>query len=302
MRATSPLFAATLALTPLLAGCSNGGGLAGLTAVTLHEPASPPLARAVAPEAALAALPREAGAVVSVVETRRTDGVDQKITLVGDPASRGDNEIDVSARRRSRDRTIERIDEAMIRDEMAERLPGIAMTITPRVVVSGSGPVGVATGRSGSLACLYAWSNGADTSRAGITARALGIDGPESDELRVRVRLCRQGASEESLVALAEGLRLRPGAGGIAASSAPGARALGGDALETAGYGGSAAALPAAVPAVVAETVVPAHPSRTPPPRLAAPAKPATAPATAAASAPSAPPIAAVPIPLPSGG
>lgn len=338
MHAPARSLSTAATLTLLLAGCSavDGASLARWTQTA--EPASPPLAQAIAPSSAIAALPWDAGSIVSVVETRRTDGIDQKITLVGDAGTRGDNEIDVTTRRRNRNTVTTPVDEAQIRGEIAERLPGVTMSGEMRLVASGAGPLGLVTGRGeGGAACLYAWSSGDGARRRVDMARMLGIDGPEGDDMTIRVRLCRRGVGEEQLVALTEGLRLRPdyAAGRPTAAAAP--IAAGRDALESAGYAGArppastfaapvaptpvAAARPPAEPAwtpAVAPAPVPAvapvaatAPARPAPAAAAAPKKPAiahtapsAAPKSAAASAPvpAAPAVVAVPIPLPSGG
>lgn len=335
MHAPARSLSTAATLTLLLAGCSavDGASLARWTQTA--EPASPPLAQAIAPSSAIAALPWDAGSIVSVVETRRTDGIDQKITLVGDAGTRGDNEIDVTTRRRNRNTITTPVDEAQIRGEIAERLPGVTMSGEMRLVASGAGPLGLVTGRGeGGSACLYAWSSGDGARRRVDMARMLGIDGPEGDDMTIRVRLCRRGVGEEQLVALAEGLRLRPdfAAGRPTAAAAP--IAAGRDALESAGYAGArtpapatfaaapvAAARPPSEPAwtpAVAPAPVPAvapvaatAPARPAPAAAAAPKKPAiahTAPsaapksAAASAPAPAAPAVVAVPIPLPSGG
>ncbi len=318
MRTLTRALSTVLALAPLLGACAAGDGLTRYRVVSVETPTAPPLAEAVAPGAALAALPREAGAVVSVVQTRRTDGIDQKITLVGDSGSRGDNVIDVTTRRRNRNTPVTHVDETAIQAEMAERLPGVAMSMTTRVVVSASGPIGVATGRPGpGAACLYAWSTGgADRSRGAVMTRALGIDGAEGDDLQVRVRLCRQGASEEQLIALAEGLRIDRATGST--SDERTYRPVGNDALASAGFAGSAPPLAAPTPIVRAPIVE--APVWTPPTVAAAPVTPAPrhTPARTVAAKPAAPrpalearatppqpsppTITAAPIPLPSGG
>lgn len=300
MRAFATALATSLALAPLVAACASSDTI-GRTAMATT--ASPTLAEAVPAGAALATLPRDAGAVVAVVQTRRSNGIDQKITLVGDAAGSGANVIDVSSRDHDPENPVERVDEASIEAEMTERLPGIAMTIAPRLVVSASGPVGVATGHTATGAgCLYAWSNGGARSRAVTVSRLLGLDGPDNADLRVRIRLCRQGASDESLIALAEGLRLDPTA---ASSITPGRQtrvATGGDALESAGYGAPAAvtpALPARAKAPAVPVVAHAPTHATP-----APAKAAAAITSAKTGSPSprTSTIVATPIPLPTGG
>jgi hypothetical protein len=295
-----------------LAGCS----VAPTTGLTTASTPASTLGVALTPDRALAALPPEAGTVVSVVE-RRTgdDGLVQTITLAGDPGSRGDDRIEVTRREASGTATSTRVDVETIEAEMAEALPGVAMTVSPRVVTTPTGPVGVATGSAGDgTTCLYAWSNARTRARATPTASFLGLQvaSVSNDEMTVRVRLCRRGVGPDRLIALAEGLRLRTD-GVLADPSAGGRRVAGSDALASAGYGGSvtdpevAAPLPAYVPSapVAPRRVVDRTPPKAAEPKHAA-AKPRTVEASArpAPTKPAAetPATVAAPIPLPSGG
>lgn len=308
-----------------LAGCSVAPTTGLTTASTLGV--------ALPPDRALAALPPEAGSVVSVVE-RRTgdDGLVQTITLAGDPGSRGDDRIEVTRREASGTGTRSRVDVETIEAEMAEALPGVAMTVSPRVVTTPTGPVGVATGSPGDgTHCLYAWSNARAPARATPTASFLGLQvaSVSSDEMTVRVRLCRRGLGPDRLIALAEGLRLRTD-GVLADPTAGGRGVAGSDALASAGYGGSAAGagyggsaagagyggsaagpeatpLPAYVPSapVAPRRVVDRTPPKAAEPKHAA-AKPraveASAKPASAKPTPETPATVAAPIPLPSGG
>lgn len=261
-------------LAPLLAGCAAGSDLVGTP-----TGAAPSLAAAVPVDRALAALPREAGAVVSVVERRDPDRLRQTITLAADPTAHGDDRIEVDSRRRTAG-PAPRIDAATIDAELAEALPGVAMTVSSRVPVTAAGPIGVATGRTADgLACLYAWSE-TETRTTGTTRPigfGLALVDDDRRDLSVRVRLCRRGVAEERLIAWAEGLRLSVDAG--SAGRAEGVAAAGRDALESAGW-----------------AAAPVEPG-TPTPRRATTRK-----TTAAASTGSLPPrIDPTPIPLPTG-
>lgn len=303
-----------------LAGCS----VAPTTGLSTASTQASTLGVALPPDRALAALPPEAGSVVSVVE-RRTgdDGLVQTITLAGDPGSRGDDRIEVTHREASGTGTRSRVDVETIEAEMAEALPGVAMTVSPRVVTTPTGPVGVATGSAGDgTNCLYAWSNARARARATPTASFLGLQvaSVSNDEMTVRVRLCRRGLGPDRLIAIAEGLRLRTD-GVLADSSAGGRGVAGSDALASAGYGGSAAgagyggsaagleaaALPAYVPSapVASRRVVDRTPPKAPAPKHAA-EKPRAVEASVrpapAKPAPETPATVAAPIPLPSGG
>ncbi len=247
-RFRAPTLLSPILLAGLLAACSTvDGGRIGMAGGPEGTDSS--LARSRGPEAALASLPAEAGAVVSVVESRRLDRTEQKITLAGDVGYEGDNEILVTSHHPRRYQSVPVVDDASLRDEMAERLPGVELAVSPRVVVAGNVPVGFATGRNASgVGCLYAWSSG-DRRRDVSLAHMFGVDGDTPDRVDVRVRLCRRGLDENRAVALVEGLRMRSGPREVWSDRGNSGFGAGRDALETAGYaaGSTVAAAPAQV-------------------------------------------------------
>ncbi len=316
-RATALAVASILPLAAVLAGCSS---IDDTTRLAATDTGATTLGVALPPGRARAALPPEAGAVVSVVERRTGDGeVKQTITLVGDPGARRDDRIEVTAHRRGFTATSRRIDAETIEAEMADALPGVDMTVSPRVVTTPTGPVGLATGRTADgSGCLYAWSNAVTEARPERSASFLGLQiaTTAKTDVSVRVRLCRRGWSPERLATLAEGLRVSSGVGAPIAAG-PAGRAVGNDALASAGYGAAAptwvpqtpdpvatpipvaaaaprpAVTPAPAPVARVAAVKPSRvtPSRSAPPDAEAVQAKAEAPATVAA-----------PIPLPSGG
>lgn len=285
-------------LAPLaLAGCASSPMTADATGTTAG------LGVAVAPERAMAALPPEAGNVVSVVERRGDGTVNQTITLMGDAAARGDDRIEVEARERRFAAARPRLEAETIEAEMADALPGVAMTVSSRVVATPSGPVGVATGRSADgRGCLYAWSTAEARGRSGSTeVLGLSIASSTKSDLSVRVRLCRRGLDETRLIALAEGLRIRSDLGADVATRP--VAGSGGDALAAAGYA-SVTPAPVASPAPVAAPKPVAAARAAEPTRAAAKprvvAKTAAPPAKASARTTAA--TIAAPIPLPASG
>ncbi len=78
----NPAIGAFLLVAPLVAGCARSDDL--LPTFATAAPGRAALSESLPPESALAALPREAGAVVSVTERRSTTGLRQTITLTGD--------------------------------------------------------------------------------------------------------------------------------------------------------------------------------------------------------------------------
>lgn len=297
-------------------------GLAGCADIAERQLALAPdapatLARAVPPEAALAMLPAEAGAVVSVSEQREEERLRQTVTLAGAATARGSNEIRIVAERRGPS-TTRRVTEAQIDAELAAELPGIDMRPTSRVIVNAAGPIGVATGRArDGSECAYGWQETAAAPRRGAPHEGLGALFAETDrtDLSIRVRLCRKGVSQEQLIAAIEGLSLRAGVASRRGSFATGS-IVGGDALTSAGYGGRAVAAPIAVAPRATVATAPRRVAPLPAARVAAVPKPSTeaaaakpvsrVPEVAAKASPGitdvAPTIVANPIPLPSGG
>jgi hypothetical protein len=252
--------------------------------------------------AALAALPAEAGEVVSVGEERRESGFVQTVTLAGDTAVSGSNHIRVEAVPRGHAAKTLASSET-IEAELAERMPGVAMRVLPYSIASASGPIGVATGTaSGGVRCAYAWQ----VSNTGEGEEGFGrFLARDEKAYSVRVRLCRGGVSEEQLVTTIQGLRL---ATATAARMPSGPVMVGSDALATAQ--GGAAYVPVAPAPMVAAAPVRRAPVTTGETRerksapsktvaAASVARPATAPAPAASVSPT---VVSSPIPLPSGG
>lgn len=255
------------------------------------------LAVEVAPDEALARLPAAAGAVVSVTERREGGRLTQEVALAGDATARGANRIRVVASDHD-GAARKRMTEERLEAELAAELPGVDMRVVPRVASAGGVALGLASGRSpAGGACVYAWQETVATPRGG---RSGGLFARDDVDLSVRVRLCRQTMSEETLVALVEGLTLRGDVapkGGRMASGATGV-----DALASAGY---ARPSPRAVePVRIAQPMAEARPAKAVEPRPTTPAVEVPKPREAsprAANLP-APRIAADPIPLPSGG
>lgn len=273
------------------------------------------LAVEVAPEQALAGLPAEAGAVVSVTERREKDRLTQTIALAGDAATPGTNRIRVVAETHEPGRSRRATEEA-IAAELAAELPDVDMRTSSQVIAGAGGPVGLATGRGGrGETCVYAWQE----TRTRPSRSRGGVFDTDAVDVSVRVRLCRQGLTEERAIALVEGLRLRADVVPLGSGFASGPTGV--DALATAGYGAQAMAggysrAPATVAKVATPRVARAEPST--PVRPVKPvsrsidpsaSKATVVPPPVVASGRAAPPLAGVapavtapPIPLPSGG
>ena len=305
MGSIRPFF--VLAAIAPLAGCADlGAGGVRAPFVTAAVPAS--LAVEVGADQALARLPGEAGAVVSVTERREGDRLTQVVALAGDGVGRGTNRIRVVAANHDAGRSRRPTEEA-IAAELAAELPDVAMQPVAQVITGPGGPIGMATGRTaGGETCVYAWQE-SDVRASGARG---GMFGGDTVDLSVRVRLCRRDLDEGRAVALVEGLRLRGDVVTLGRRTAAGPTGV--DALASAGYGAPVSrtlAVEPGRPAVAsprlagseAKATVPRRSEKPPAASAAVPLPDAArnASPTPATSEPG--PSAAVPtIPLPNGG
>ncbi len=280
---------ALLAVLPLGACTDLAEMRAGGPFATASTPAT--LAVDVAPEQALARLPAEAGAVVSVTERREKERLTQTVALAGDATARGGNRIRIVAADRDPAVT-RRMTEERLEAELATEFPGIDMRPIGRMASAAGAPLGIASGRSSDGAtCVYAWQESRAVPQGGRTG---GFFAAEAVDLSVRVRLCRQGMSEERLAALVEGLTLR---GDVALRGGAGAPVASGvDALASAGYGRTATVATQPPRPRAAE---PVYAVKTRPATVAP--RPASEPRPAPVEARVGAPKFADPIPLPSG-
>jgi hypothetical protein len=184
-----------------LAGCSSIADPM-LTASTLQV--SPTASQEVAPQSALAMLPGNGTAVLTVRQSRADDRVTQDIILANDTTVTGENTLSVDigpagARPFRRAPSRSEIDA-----EMHKALPGITMAISPTIAENAYGVFGYASGAMpGGGRCLYAWQVIKDLAgdRAGpfFASRAASI----------RLRLCQSGGSQSLQAALMRGLQIR---------------------------------------------------------------------------------------------
>lgn len=183
----------------------------------------------------VAALPMEAGRVVQVRTRRHANGMTQKIVLAADPATRGENVIEVTMRTEPEGEryenlvSLKRPDAADIQKELDEGFPGADMRMHPYILRNAYGPYGLATGRQGaSVTCAYVWQ-WLDDIDAGAKGRHVTLHATEAS---VRMRLCRQGMSERQLAELASSIVIDRS--GAVAMPVAGGFAGGGDSLSAA--------------------------------------------------------------------
>jgi hypothetical protein len=194
VRNTSRLLACAIlgAAAVALAACGQSGSL-GRSSLTTQSPASDAIV-----------LPGPGGPeVVSVIERRYANAVQQDVLLATAAATAGENRLrvqlfgptDPTAQTRLAN---PRLAEAEIAGEMRTLFPGISMRRSPFFVQNDYGPFGYAVGRNGRDLCVYAWQR---------------IDAPahasrffdNRGSVQLRLRLCETGATEESLLSVMYG-------------------------------------------------------------------------------------------------
>ncbi|MFZ4530984.1 MAG: cellulose biosynthesis protein BcsN [Alsobacter sp.] len=160
-----------------------------------------------------AALPPEAGEVLSVVERDDPDIRTQRIVLAGQSSQAGENMIQISRPGLDSPRAtlFAPPTQATIEDELADVFPGMVMTIDGAMRTNGYGAYGLATGRRKGESCVYTWQwlDRFATSEARLSVLL------KSDPASIRVRLCGRMPPEQ-LAAIAARLWLPvPGRSGL---------------------------------------------------------------------------------------
>lgn len=162
------------------------------------------------------ALPPPGGpAVISVIERRFSNAIQQDIILSTSATTPGQNMLRVQM---FGSIGVDGGDTALsdrqpsyseISREMRQLLPGVAMQRSDLYAQNSYGPFGYAVGRSGrNDLCLYAWQRiGAGRSDATLASRG---------SIQVRLRLCQSGAHEEGLLAVMYGYTINAALAGEA--------------------------------------------------------------------------------------
>ncbi|MBY3203274.1 cellulose biosynthesis protein BcsN [Rhizobium laguerreae] len=183
-----------LAVTGMMAGCTSTGGV--------RQPSAP---EAVAPEKALVLPPPGGPSIVSVVERKRGNGVEQTISLFTSSSVPGQNSLKVEffgasgANPGAGNAGFSKINESGIAREVARSAPGVPMATSATFLQNAYGPFGYASGRNrAGDTCLYAWQQIRSSTAANTLARNFGI-------IQLRLRLCDARASERQLLGIVYG-------------------------------------------------------------------------------------------------
>jgi hypothetical protein len=189
-----PKTISVVAVAAMMAGCTSTGGV--------RQHAGP---EAVEPEKALVLPPPGGPSIVSVVEQKRGNGVEQTISLFTSSSVRGQNFLKAQflgasgANPGAGSASYRMIREGDIAREMARSVPGVPMATSATFLQNSYGPFGYASGhsRTGDT-CIYAWQQIRSSQSAHTQARNFGM-------IQVRLRLCDARATERQLVGIVYG-------------------------------------------------------------------------------------------------
>ncbi|MBB4573732.1 cellulose biosynthesis protein BcsN [Rhizobium lentis] len=183
-----------VAVAGLMAGCTSTGGV--------RQPSGP---ETVAPEKALVLPPPGGPSIVSVVERKRGNGVEQTVSLFTSSSVPGQNFLKIQffgasgANPGTGNASFSMINESAIAREMAHAAPGVLMGTSATFLQNAYGPFGYASGRSrAGDACIFAWQQIRSTAAANTQARNFGM-------IQLRLRLCDARASERQLLGIVYG-------------------------------------------------------------------------------------------------
>ncbi|MBB3657496.1 hypothetical protein FHX15_002728 [Rhizobium sp. BK650] len=183
-----------VAVAAMMAGCTSTGGV--------HQPAGP---EAVEPERALVLPPPGGPSIVSVVERKRGNGVEQTISLFTSSSVQGQNFLKVqflgasAANPGVGNDSYRTIREGDIAREMARSVPGVPMATSATFLQNSYGPFGYASGRSrAGDTCIYSWQQIRSSQSAHTQGRNFGM-------IQIRLRLCDTRATERQLLGIVYG-------------------------------------------------------------------------------------------------
>jgi hypothetical protein len=193
-------FAATLVGLLLLGGCVAPYG-------ERVDPVALERDRALGPEAAFVVPASGGPSVLGVIERTYRNAVRQKIVLQNDGSVSGENTIEVTfygPLNATSDTGNLKRDTGTLHDigiEMRRKLP-VAMAISPDYAQNSMGPFGFALGGSASGGrCIYAWQRIHAQRNVFLVPSARG-------EISLRLRFCRRGVSDDTLLGLMYGIAI----------------------------------------------------------------------------------------------
>ncbi|KQV70200.1 cellulose biosynthesis protein BcsN [Rhizobium sp. Root1220] len=181
-------------LAALATACASTGGIR-----------QPTVAETVPSERALALPPPGGPSIVSVVERKRGNGVEQTISLFTSSTVPDQNFLKVQFLGASGTNPgtgnagFRMVSESGISREMFAAVPGVPMVRSATFLQNSYGPFGYGSGRSATGdTCIYAWQQIRSSRSAQTQARNFGM-------IQVRLRLCDTRATERQLLSIVYG-------------------------------------------------------------------------------------------------
>jgi hypothetical protein len=159
------------------------------------------MAKTVPPEQAIAMPPPAGPSIVSVIDRRYDNAIEQEIYLATSAVTPGQNFLKVQMfgtaspfRYSSNNLGAGQVSQSRIASEMASSLRGVSMVRSQFYVQNSYGPFGYAFGRSAGDLCMYGWQQ--------IRSPAESISPMNNyGTVQVRARICEAGATEQKLLA-----------------------------------------------------------------------------------------------------
>lgn len=202
-----PRSLAMMALALSVTGCATGDDSPMFTGSV--TPVAPALISDVSPEYAVAYLPRVAGRVESVRQSSKPDHIFQTVLYPNSGYGDGENKLSVSIAPPSSGASYYQAPSRReIINEMRTELPGVAMQVSTAVGQNLQGQFGYAIGqRATGGSCIFAWQTATDVSRTDNVG--VGRLMRNRYAAKVRLRYCHLTMSEQGLVSLMSGMRVR---------------------------------------------------------------------------------------------
>lgn len=189
-----PKTISVVAISAMIAGCTSTG--------EVRQPAGP---ESVEPEKALVLPPPGGPSIVSVIERKRGNGVEQTISLFTSSSVPGQNFLKAQflgasgVNSGASSDSYRMIRQGDIAREMARAVPGVPMATSATFLQNSYGPFGYASGRSrAGDTCIYAWQQIRSSQSAHTQARNFGM-------IQIRLRLCDARAAERQLLGIVYG-------------------------------------------------------------------------------------------------
>lgn len=180
------------------------GGLAGCSATKSAQTISAP--RTVETSQAMIVPAPGGPTVVSVIEERFSDAVEQKVILGTDASTQGQNYLSIRLygpmereTQGTKSLGYRSVTSVGLNNEALRAVPGVAMKTSTLFLRNNYGPFGYAFGQStGGDSCIFGWQQ----LRSGEEQRK---NFRNAGAIQIRLRLCENGASEKELLAVMYG-------------------------------------------------------------------------------------------------